>query len=68
MTIESIITCPNCSFSKAEIMPVNACQVLYQCSNCQHILRPKPGDCCVFCSYGSNQCPPKQVEREEGFL
>jgi hypothetical protein len=27
------------------------------------MLRPKPGDCCVFCSYGSVPCPPIQAER-----
>jgi hypothetical protein len=26
-------------------------------------LRPKAGDCCVFCSYGSVPCPPIQAER-----
>lgn len=20
---------------------------------------PKPGDCCVFCSYGDEVCPPR---------
>ena len=29
-------------------------------------LRPKPGDCCVFCSYGSVPCPPVQMERSAG--
>ncbi|MGB5185335.1 MAG: GDCCVxC domain-containing (seleno)protein [Xanthobacteraceae bacterium] len=24
-------------------------------------LRPKPGDCCVFCPYGSVPCPSIQV-------
>nr|WP_283817643.1 GDCCVxC domain-containing (seleno)protein [Bradyrhizobium diazoefficiens] len=23
---------------------------------------PKSGDCCVFCSYGTVPCPPKQSE------
>jgi hypothetical protein len=27
------------------------------------MLRPKKGDCCVFCSYGSVLCPPIQAER-----
>ena len=28
----------------------------------RHILiQPLPGDCCVFCSYGSVRCPPKQL-------
>jgi hypothetical protein len=26
------------------------------------LLRPKPGDCCVFCSYGSVKCPPMRGE------
>jgi hypothetical protein len=24
------------------------------------LLRPKSGDCCVYCSYGTNRCPPMQ--------
>jgi hypothetical protein len=24
-------------------------------------LKPEPGDCCVFCSYGSVPCPPIQA-------
>jgi hypothetical protein len=24
------------------------------------LLRPKTGDCCVFCSYGDMKCPPMQ--------
>jgi hypothetical protein len=26
-------------------------------------LKPKPRDCCVFCSYGSMPCPPIQADR-----
>jgi hypothetical protein len=45
-------------------MPTNACQFFYECTNCKTLLRPKPGDCCVFCSYGSVKCPPKQDENQ----
>lgn len=62
MQLESIIVCPECSFAKAETMPIDSCRVLYQCVNCGVMLRPKLGDCCVFCSYGSVPCPPKQEE------
>nr|WP_281243396.1 GDCCVxC domain-containing (seleno)protein [Roseovarius lutimaris] len=24
------------------------------------VLRPKPGDCCVYCSYADVACPPVQ--------
>lgn len=60
---KSIITCPQCGFAKEESMPTDACQFFYQCTNCGAALKPKPGDCCVFCSYGSVKCPPKQTEQ-----
>lgn len=58
--MESEITCPKCGFTHVEVMPTEACQFFYECTRCKAILRPKPGDCCVFCSYGSVKCPPKQ--------
>ncbi|MGB9260201.1 MAG: GDCCVxC domain-containing (seleno)protein [Pseudolabrys sp.] len=42
-------------------MPTDACQFFYACKGCGHRLRPKSGDCCVFCSYGSAPCPPVQA-------
>jgi hypothetical protein len=41
-------------------MPTDACLPFYECRNCKALLRRKPGDCCVFCSYGSVKCPPVQ--------
>jgi hypothetical protein len=41
-------------------MPVNACLRLFDCPGCGAVLRPKTGDCCVFCSYGDAPCPPRQ--------
>ena len=52
----SILRCPHCGYSRAEMMPEGACQFFYECTNCRMVLRPKPGDCCVFCSYGSVGC------------
>ena len=63
MILESVLTCPHCAKAKSETMPANACQVLYECTGCGAKLRPKTGDCCVFCSYGSVPCPPIQGER-----
>jgi len=57
---KSVITCPDCGFRKEETMPIDACQFLYECENCHTPLKPKQGDCCVFCSYGSVKCPPEQ--------
>jgi hypothetical protein len=61
MTIlESTLTCPNCGVAKVEIMPTDACRYFYECTGCHIVLKPKKGDCCVFCSYGSVPCPPIQ--------
>ena len=62
--LESVLTCPHCGFRKGETMATNACRFFYECTNCHTLLRPKAGDCCVFCSYGSVKCPPKQTEGE----
>lgn len=68
ITLESTITCPECGYQKSETMPTDSCQFLYQCDHCKVTFRPKPGDCCVFCSYGSVQCPPKQQENSDNKL
>ena len=59
----STLTCPECGHAKQEIMPTDACQFFYECEHCKAVLRPKAGDCCVFCSYGSVRCPPIQTQR-----
>jgi hypothetical protein len=63
MILQSRITCPYCATAKIETMPADACQFFYECSGCGAKLRPKSGDCCVFCSYGSVACPPIQAGR-----
>jgi len=62
---KSIITCPNCGYQKEEEMPPDACQFFYDCENCNTVLKPKRGDCCVFCSYGSVKCP--SIQKDENF-
>jgi hypothetical protein len=61
MVLESTITCPACGHEQREIMPMDACQFYYECAGCRTLLRPKPGHCCVFCSYGTVACPPIQA-------
>ncbi|HLD53459.1 MAG TPA: GDCCVxC domain-containing (seleno)protein [Sediminibacterium sp.] len=63
LTLQSTITCPNCGFQQEETMPTDACQYFYQCTNCQAVLKPQQGDCCVFCSYGTVACPPIQMNK-----
>ncbi len=59
--LESEITCPECGFKKRETMPTDACQWFYECEQCHVVLKPKTGDCCVYCSYGTIPCPPIQL-------
>ena len=61
--LESILTCPHCGVRTQETMPTDACWFYYECKGCAVVLRPKAGDCCVFCSYGTVKCPPIQQQR-----
>ena len=57
---KSTITCPECGTLSEEEMPADSCRFFWQCNNCNTVIRPKEGDCCVFCSYGDRVCPSKQ--------
>ncbi len=57
---ESVLTCPFCGEKRKETMPTDACWFFYKCSHCERVFKPKRGDCCVFCSYGTVKCPPVQ--------
>ncbi len=57
------IQCPHCGATSDAPMPRNACLYYYECPSCRRMLRPKQGDCCVFCSYGDHVCPPKATEQ-----
>jgi hypothetical protein len=64
--LESTLTCPECGHAKPETMPTDACQWFYECQHCHVVLKPKPGHCCVYCSYGTHPCPPVQARGGEG--
>lgn len=59
----SVVECPHCGHRTEERMPVDACQYFFVCGGCGEWLKPKTGDCCVFCSFGSVPCPPVQASR-----
>ena len=56
----SKISCPRCHARSLDQMPSNASVYFYHCLQCNTIFNPKPGDCCVYCSYGTMRCPPRQ--------
>ena len=58
--LQSVLTCPICGHKKEENMPIDACQFFYECEECKAVIKPKPGDCCVYCSYGTVPCPSIQ--------
>ena len=58
--LRSTLTCPHCGARNAHEMPTNACVWFHECAACGELLRPKAGDCCVFCSWGDVRCPPQQ--------
>jgi hypothetical protein len=60
--LQSTLTCPECGHRALETMPTDACQYFYDCLGCGTVLKPKAGDCCVYCSYGDQPCPPIQDE------
>jgi hypothetical protein len=66
MKLQSTIRCPLCGHQKTEEMQVNACRFFYTCERCGMNIKPKAGDCCVFCSYGDVPCPPIQEARAQG--
>ena len=61
--IDSTITCPKCAYEETEEVPTDSCQYFYDCKSCKEVLKPKKGDCCVFCSYGTVPCPPVQMDK-----
>ncbi|WP_272924759.1 MULTISPECIES: GDCCVxC domain-containing (seleno)protein [unclassified Vibrio] len=63
---KSELTCPVCGYKEILTMPQDVCQWFHECSKCHVLLKPKPHDCCVFCSYGSVPCPPIQRQGMSG--
>jgi hypothetical protein len=65
LILKSVLKCPKCDFEKEETMPENYCLIFYECEKCKTTLKPKTGDCCVFCSYGTVPCPPIQKSKRK---
>jgi len=66
IVFESTLQCPECGFLSTETMPTDQCLWYWECPGCGVLLRPKAGDCCVFCSYGTVPCPPVQKDGKAG--
>lgn len=62
----SNLTCPECGYVEVLDIPSDYCLIRHLCGRCGVTLKPKRGDCCIFCSYGDIQCVPKQLEALRG--
>lgn len=58
MYLVSTHACPSCGHMSTETMPTDVCHLYYECKGCGTLLRPKAGNCSVFCCYGDVPCPP----------
>jgi hypothetical protein len=65
--LQSTLTCPQCGHVKTETMPTDACQWFYECEGCHVLLKPRPGDCCVFCSI-RRRALPADTRARQGFM
>lgn len=66
MILVSSVTCPHCNARHEATMPEDACQIMLDCPACRRAIRPRPGQCCVFCSWGTVPCPPVQAAAARG--
>ena len=60
VAVNATLRCPHCGHEERMAMPVDQCVVVYDCPACARTLRPRAGDCCVFCSYADRPCPSIQ--------
>ncbi|MFN7981146.1 MAG: GDCCVxC domain-containing (seleno)protein [Vicinamibacterales bacterium] len=61
MTVLDVtLTCPQCLRAVTESMPLDRCVFFWECPSCHAVMKPKAGDCCVYCSFGDRRCPPMQ--------
>jgi hypothetical protein len=51
------VVCPKCGFKAQETVPGDRCVYFYECRGCKAVLKPKKGECCLFCSYSDVRCP-----------
>ncbi len=63
IVLQSTVACPVCGYRSQHVMPTDACQYIHVCASCGVTLKPRKGDCCVYCSYGDVPCPPIQTKQ-----
>ena len=59
--ITSIVTCNKCNHTFVAEMPLIQEVHQLQCPVCKYVIKTEEGDCCVYCSHGSEDCPKMQL-------
>ncbi|MCP9884131.1 tRNA-dependent cyclodipeptide synthase [Synechococcus sp. ATX 2A4] len=67
------LICPQCGIQISKSIGLSACIVRHTCPRCSFVIRPRPGEGCIFSSYGSvgyplntfnpTRCLPQHGER-----
>jgi len=58
--LQTVMTCPSCGSKEEVMMTVGNLDDTYTCKNCHSVHHTKSGKCCVYCSYGTRDCPAIQ--------
>ena len=58
--LQTIMKCPNCRTTETVTMDQKIPGDFFTCKECEKTHEPRLGDCCVYCSYGSVNCPAVQ--------
>jgi hypothetical protein len=64
--ITTVICCPVCKFKSELRMIPNESKVFHFCEECGAKLKPRPGDCCVYKSFGTVPCVSVQEGKAGG--
>lgn len=60
VSFKTRITCRNCGATEDITMHSSLPERSFTCKKCTTVLLAHSDECCVYCSYGSVQCPPVQ--------
>lgn len=57
---ESTLVCPRCNHGERMMMAENSSLVVHVCQSCGLEMHRLPGNCCLFCTWGTVPCPTAQ--------
>jgi hypothetical protein len=64
MPHKTVVKCPHCGYFQSEPLDEGTIVLHWRCPGCGALVEPNAGDCCVYCSHGSEKC--LQAQRAAG--